>query len=846
MGEVWRARDTRLNRSVAIKILPEEFAQNPRLKVRLEQEARMISQLNHPHICALYDVGDDYLAMELLEGETLQKSLDHGAIPVRKAVEYGIQIGQGLAAAHDKGVVHRDLKPANIFITREGQVKLLDFGLAKVEVPPDSVNSKESTQARLTNPGTVMGTVGYMSPEQVRGQRVDQRTDIFAMGAILYEMLAGHRAFRGQSAADTMSAILQEEPAELSRGVSPALGRIVGRCLEKNRHERFQSAHDVAFALEAVSGVTAAEPAAIRPRRAVWLIAAGLAAALAAGFFIARANSPRASKALHPRRLTHLTFEAGVEGQPSISPDGTSFAYTALTGPNNMDIYLRRVGGENVVNLTRELRGNESDPAFSPDGQQIAFRSDSSRPGGIYIMGATGEGLRRLTDFGFNPSWWPDGKVLVVATERIRDPTARFQPSQLWRIDAATGERRQIRTGGDAVQPAPSPHGARIAYWGLPKGTAKRVLYTVPADGGTPLPLTDDDFVNWNPFWSPAGDHLYFCSDRSGAMNLWRMAIDEQSGRPSGPPEPVTTAGQWNGPASISKSGAIIYATRLLSTAILRLPVDAKPHRVGDPATVLSRSRQFWRSSPSRDGRWLLLQGSDTTEDLYLTASDGSGFRRLTNDAFKERDPQWSRDSNAIYFLSNRGGPYDVWRMNRDGSGLQQVTLRSESTPEIVLGPDPARAVVFFRGTPVRHAFGIYDFKQPLPFGKPQWMPPMDANHALVGDTGSWSPDGRFLIGQVRTEREILPGIWLYSFESHQYEKILDHGSGIGWFPDSRTILFRDGDQLFVVDRIAKAVAKVFDIPNGCAGFELSSGGESMYAFRRDDEGDIWMLSPGD
>ena len=283
MGEVYRARDARLNRDVAIKILPASFSRDPERLQRFAQESRAAAALNHPNILSIFDIGDvdgaPYVVSELLEGETLRDRLRNGALVSRKALDYSQQIARGLAAAHEKGIVHRDLKPENIFITDDGRAKILDFGLAKFTRPEADTSGDAPTQQIATDAGTVMGTVGYMSPEQVRGKPSDPRSDIFAFGAILYEMLSGKRAFHGDSAADTMSAILKEEPADLAetnRNVSPALERIVRHCLEKNPAERFQSARDVAFNLEALSDISASSRTGMRaipdqatPRR--WL-----------------------------------------------------------------------------------------------------------------------------------------------------------------------------------------------------------------------------------------------------------------------------------------------------------------------------------------------------------------------------------------------------------------------------------------------------------------------------------------------------------------------------------------------------------------------------------------------
>jgi serine/threonine protein kinase len=285
MGEVYRARDESLGRQVAIKVLPKELASDPHRLRRFEQEARAAAALNHPNILAVYGFSTTeehapYLVTELLEGQTLRERLQQGEIPVRKAVEFALQAARGLAAAHDRGIVHRDLKPENLFLTRDGVVKILDFGLAKLSVPETGASQTSVATVSVSEPGVVLGTVGYMSPEQVRGQVIDHRSDIFSLGAILYEMVSGNRAFEGKTAADTMSAILKEEPAELSgagRNLPPALGRIIHRCLEKDPAERFQSARDLAFNLELLSreesgsGAAAAFPAREGRR---WLIPA--------------------------------------------------------------------------------------------------------------------------------------------------------------------------------------------------------------------------------------------------------------------------------------------------------------------------------------------------------------------------------------------------------------------------------------------------------------------------------------------------------------------------------------------------------------------------------------------
>src|SRR6266481_8554586 len=303
MGEVYRARDPRLGRDVAIKVIPVSFAADTERLRRFEQEARAVAALNHPNILAIYDIGTregaPFIISELLEGESLHNRLSGVALPVRKAIEYAVQMGQGLAAAHEKGIVHRDLKPENIFVTRDGRIKILDFGLAKLTQPE---GDRVDTISHQTEAGVVLGTVGYMSPEQVRGKPADHRSDLFSFGAILYEMLSGRRAFHGETAADTMSAILKDDPPELSetaRDIPPALQRIVNHCLEKNPSQRFQSAGDVAFNLESLTETSSPSKGGLRavatPPRRRWLLpslaALMIAASYAGIYFLARRSA---------------------------------------------------------------------------------------------------------------------------------------------------------------------------------------------------------------------------------------------------------------------------------------------------------------------------------------------------------------------------------------------------------------------------------------------------------------------------------------------------------------------------------------------------------------------------
>ncbi len=464
MGEVYRARDSRLERTVAVKVLPERLAEDPDALSRFGREAKAVAALSHPNILAIHDFGHEgtvaYAVSELLEGETLREALLSGPLSPRKAREYGVQIALGLAAAHEKGIVHRDLKPDNVFITRDERVKILDFGLAKpgAATPGAGSETESPTVSGYTEPGKVMGTVGYMSPEQVRGVPVDHRSDIFSFGAVLYEMLTGSRAFQRETAAETMTAILKEEPREPAASVGPdasALMPVLRHCLEKKPERRFQSARDLAFALETASVPTVSAAAAAVPvaERSSMLgkglgIAVLVAGAAIAGYLIHQGRAVAPAAGPGDATLTPLTTDPGYEGEPTFSPDGQTIAYVS-DRDGNFEIYLQQISGGPALNLTQNPAA-DIQPAFSPDGREIAFVSNRSGGsdimhaapglplvgGDIWVMPALGGPARRIVENGDFPSWTPDGAELLYVH-------GTFRSSRIARIAAAGGESRR-------------------------------------------------------------------------------------------------------------------------------------------------------------------------------------------------------------------------------------------------------------------------------------------------------------------------------------------------------------------------------------------------------------------
>ena len=863
MGEVWRARDTRIGREVTIKILPPAFADDRDRLRRFEQEARAAGTLNHPNLVTIYDLGAEdatpYVAMELLEGETLREKIELNGnpvpLPIRKAIDYSVQIANGLAAAHEKGIVHRDFKSENIFITRDGRAKILDFGLAKLRSGKDDIDSVKTTQQLDTSPGTVLGTAGYMSPEQVRGEQVDHRSDIFSFGAILYEMLSGRRAFKGNSAVERMHAILKDEPPELSAepNVPPVIDLIVRHCLEKNREERFQSARDLAFDLQRISSVTGSSPVVpVSKARGRW-IAPALAAAIAviavvvAWRFAYRAGSAAAKPTLPARTFTLLTNQAGVESFPSLAPDGKTFVYVS-NAAGNADIYLKRVDGRNAINLTKDSPANDTQPVFSPDGSQIAFRS-GREGGGIFLMGATGESVRRLTDFGFNPTWSPDGSEIAIATEAIEvQPQSRLSLGGIDVVDVRSGARRQIiDLAHDGVQPNWSPHGDRIAFWAVVGGGGQRDLFTVDPHAANPKQsitrVTNDPPLDWNPVWSPDGKYLYFGSDRDGTMNLWRIAMDEHSGKAQGPPEPAMLPTRFAAHFSFARNtGALAYAGVDLSESLWRVPFDPVSLRVTGPATPIIGGAMLLIAFPggevSPDGKWIAFGNMGTQEDLFVARTDGSEIRQLTNDPEKDRGPSWSPDGKLIYFYSQRGPRYEIWSIRVDGSGLRQVSRTSGPSlwrPKLM--PD-GRALYEFNNNGTvflpLNADGTATRLEPLP-------PMPDPKRHF--QTPALSPDGKRFAGATGQIAGGPGGLWLYSLDSKRFEQLTDHGFYPQWLPDGKRLLFLDAGASVAMIDIASKQIRLIPVPRPIQAFEVAPDGRALYLDELTAEADIWLVS---
>ena len=745
MGHVFRATDTRLDRKVAIKVLPEHRLGDPQLRMRFEREARALSSLSHPNLCPLYDIGEvdgvPYLVMEMLEGTTLRQRIDAGPLPPRKALVFASQIAAGLAAAHQKGVVHRDLKPENIFITAGELLKILDFGLA--------TRSGGAGQGQ-TEPGMVMGTAYYMSPEQIRGLPLDARSDIFSLGVVLFEMLTGQVPFSGRSAVETMSSVLVDDPPDV---LHESVDALVRRCLEKDPELRFSTARDLMFALDAAAkavpsgsgrpariatGVTpGARPSSLGTRiavLAVTLTAIVSAALLSRGSF----DSPEPE----PPRLRTLT-SSGRDSSPAASPDGRLIAFVS-TRDGQQRIWLEQLSDGTEAAVTSGP--GDSWPRFGPDGSVLLFTRAENGVSAIYRVAVVGGEPRKLIDNAFDGDWSPDGRQIAFIRNRANG-AQRLSIVCVAPVGGGAVTELVASADDEFMSPRWSPDGRTVAVTRHPRGTKPGSLMLIDAETRRTRTLARQapHGLLSGAAWVNGGTALVYAElDELASAGLTRrrggsaiVLHDVDSGRakvllrnPHSAADTVDVAGK----------GRLIFSEDATRQSLQEVTLATGVSR------WLTRGRSVDRQpSYARGGRSVVFasdRGGDF--DLWELMLDSGSLRRLTDHPAVDWDPHPAADGTSLFWSSDRGGHFEVWSASVDGANPQQVTKDGVDAENPSL---PAQADWIFYDSSNPKSDGI--FRIPRGGGEPQLVVAAETLHPEV------SADGQFVVYGMIAPRSV-------------------------------------------------------------------------------------------
>lgn len=700
MGVVYKAEDIKLDRLVALKFLPPQFTVNKSDKARFIQEAKAAAAINHPNVCVIHDMleheNQQFIVMEYVEGQTLREIIYGNRrrgevssfLQINDVLNYTIQIGEALQAAHEKDIIHRDIKSENIMVNTKNQIKVMDFGLAKLK-----------GSLKLTKKSSTVGTVAYMSPEQIQGHEVDARSDIFSFGVVLYEMLTGQLPFKGEYESAMIYSILNEEPEPLTKirtDLSEKLEQILNRALIKDPNKRYQHMDELLLDLKTLKNGSAEQPVAkklfLQISKPVLRILSTILLLIILGLIYLYTHSDE-RKAFQITHTSPLTTSPGLEQDPSWSPEGTRLAY-ASNESGNMDIWVMQIAAGRRINLTRDFPGYDGKPAWSPDGEWIAFVSERDG-GGIFIMPALGGIPKRVISLSFAislsrigsipyVSWSPDGSKLAYAVA-----------GSLYTIASTGGFPAKMPLPPTGLiagysEPAWSPDGKSIACTGfLAEGVATSQIWSLNPGKSDPVPVTTGKHLDHNPVWSVDNRHLFFISDRGGSFDVWSLQINER-GEPAGDAQSLT-AGAGVGAIALSRDGIHLAFTKVIDRSnIWSIPIV--PDRQVTLAEALehtSENNYIESVAISPDGDWIAFDCNRRGNmDIWIMHKDGGEVRALTTNPAHDWCPYWSPDGKMIIFHSMRSGNRDIYAIPVSGGAITQLTSHPAEDLLPICSPD--------------------------------------------------------------------------------------------------------------------------------------------------------------